>query len=203
MQLNAGEFQVIFYQPVCANMLQHRYFGTKGAASRVHESSRVCEMVIDMNNTSLQVHITKMLAMCRWIARGILRAFRTKDQEIILVSLRTFVVNSQEYCSQLKLPNSVKLIIAGLETALRCCTRKIASMKQLLGETARFTTLFPEMKTGDICDDIDMKEGLASRIIPSPKLNIIAHPPIPSRVRAIYWNSLWSKSRQAFNILPK
>ena len=148
-QLNVGKFQALHYRPINANInintLQPRYTGPGGIA--VPESQSVRDLGIYMSNdASFHAHVTKMAVTCRRLAGWILRAFRTRDQETMLVLWRTFVLSRLDYCSQLWSPHSVKLT-AQLEAIQRCYTKRIASVQHLsywerLRELKKYTVRF-------------------------------------------------------------
>ena len=213
MQFNVGKFQALHYKPTNINALQPKYTGPGGIA--VPESQSVRDLGIHMSNdASFHAHVAKMVVTCRRLAGWILRAFRTRDQEAMLVLWRTFVLSRLDYCSQLWSPHSVKLT-AQLEAFQRCYTKRIASVQHLsYWERLRELKLYSlerRRETYAVTYVWKILEGLAPNFgiegyknprrgghCAVPKVS-----PSPSRVRNRYCNSLGFRGPQLFNILPK
>lgn len=84
----------------------------KTKKTAVLEPHTVHDLRIGMSkDASFPMHVTNMVAMCRQTAGEILKTFRTRDQEIMLVLWRRFFLNHLDYWAQLWSPYPVRLIV--------------------------------------------------------------------------------------------
>lgn len=85
-----------------------------------------------MNNNSLfDVQFTKVVEIWRLMAGWILRTFKTRDQENLLVLWRTFVHNLLDYCFQMLSSHRIKLI-EEFQSLYRCYVSHTAVPKSQL-----------------------------------------------------------------------
>lgn len=126
MQFNAEKFRALRYRFTNASQLE--FIGAGSTA--VPESQTVIDLGISIcNDASFHVHIAKVAAKCRQLVGWTLKTFRTRDQEVMLIQWKTFVLSRLDYCFQLWPSSSVKLI---MELAIQLhYTKKFATVQQM------------------------------------------------------------------------
>lgn len=213
MQFNAEKFQALCYQHARLNAEPIKYTGPGGTA--IPEAETVRDLGIYMsNNASFHVHVAKLSMKCRRLTGWILRTFRTRDQETMMVLWKTLVLSHFDYCSQLWSPTSVKLI-SELEAIQRSYTKKIASMQHIsywerlkrlrLYSLERRRERYAIIYIWKILEGIVPNFGIESYTNKRTGRHCIVPrtPNLPSRCRTRYCNSLGFRGPQLFNILPK
>lgn len=129
MRFNPGEFQTLRYQCPKLNIKLTGY--TSLQRITIPEPKSVPDLGIGMSDgTSFQVHISRMATKCRRLVDWILRTFKIRGKEMMIVLWKKFIIIQLDYFSQLLSPNSVKLR-AELEAIQQRFTKKIDSLQQL------------------------------------------------------------------------
>lgn len=109
------------------------------------------------NDAYFQVHIIKLAIKCKLLAGWILRTFRTKEQETMMVICRIFALSHLDYCSQLWSLNSVKLTIE-LDVIYQSYTKRIVSMWHMTyWKRLKKLILLHRMKSRKICSDTHLE----------------------------------------------
>ena len=166
------------------------------------------------NDTTFHMHIARLAAQCRRMASWILRSFRTRDRNTMLLLWKTFVLSRLDYCSQLWSPQSVKLT-ADLEVIQRHYTKRIHSVSHLgywerlkelrLLSLERRRERYTVLYVWKILEGLVPNFGIDSCSSPRTGRRCIV-PKIPSsssRMRTQYCNSLGFRGPQLFNALPQ
>jgi hypothetical protein len=78
-------------------------------------------------NLSLKYHITEMTTTATNFATWLLRTFRTREKEVMLLLLKTYIIPRLEYCSPVWSPHKINEI-QEIEAVQRTFTAKIEGM---------------------------------------------------------------------------
>lgn len=128
------------------------------------ETKSVWDSGIDMTyDTFFQIHVTKMVTKSRMPSGCILRIWKTREKETMMVFWTILVFKLLVICHQLWPTNSVKLtadfvkLKSDLDDFLLKENRFIATA-QLRGKAETAKTLPPGEKSGEICSNINLED---------------------------------------------
>lgn len=103
MQCNPEIFQILRYQRPELDKKFTGYIDLQGITMPEPKSDRNLSSVIT-DDTSIQLHITKMATKCKQLAGWTLRTSKAIGKEIVMLHWKTFILNRLDYWSQLCYP---------------------------------------------------------------------------------------------------